>query len=179
MKAEELEQLIAAASAKSEGEVVTSALSRDIKLPHTSGIAVLITMDNGRDHTRPNTLGARGLGELNHALDAALARDDVLAIAVTGKPFILAAGADLSMLLLRALGMPYSTSCTHPECRPSPSSTGSRWVVAWNSPCIATTGRSPPRPQPSLSPNASWAWSRPGEAHSWSPTCSVPSVLSS
>jgi 3-hydroxyacyl-CoA dehydrogenase/enoyl-CoA hydratase/carnithine racemase len=97
VKAEELEQLVAAASAKSEGEVVTSALSRDIKLPHTSGIAVLITLDNGRDHTRPNTLGARGLGELNHALDAALARDDVLAIAVTGKPFILAAGADLSM----------------------------------------------------------------------------------
>jgi 3-hydroxyacyl-CoA dehydrogenase/enoyl-CoA hydratase/carnithine racemase len=96
VKAQELEQLIAEASAGSEGEVVTRALSRDIKLPHTSGTAVLITLDNGRDHTRPNTLGARGLGELNRALDAALARDDVVAIAVTGKPFILAAGADLS-----------------------------------------------------------------------------------
>jgi 3-hydroxyacyl-CoA dehydrogenase/enoyl-CoA hydratase/carnithine racemase len=57
---------------------------------------VLITLDNGRDHTRPNTLGARGLSELNRAIDAALARDDVLAIAVTGKPFMLVAGADLS-----------------------------------------------------------------------------------
>jgi 3-hydroxyacyl-CoA dehydrogenase/enoyl-CoA hydratase/carnithine racemase len=96
VKAEELEQLIAEASASSEAEVVTRALSRDIKLPHTSGTAVLITLDNGRDHTRPNTLGARGLGELNRALDAALARNDVVAIAVTGKPFVLAAGADLS-----------------------------------------------------------------------------------
>jgi 3-hydroxyacyl-CoA dehydrogenase/enoyl-CoA hydratase/carnithine racemase len=93
---EELQQLIAAASASSEGEVVTRALSRDIKLPHTAGTAVLITLDNGRDHTRPNTLGVQGLGELNRALDTALAREDIVAIAITGKPFILAAGADLS-----------------------------------------------------------------------------------
>ncbi len=97
MKAVELEQLITEASAGSEGEVVTRALSRDIKLPHTAGTAVLITLDNGRDHTRPNTLGARGLGELNRALDTALAREDIVAIALTGKPFILAAGADLSV----------------------------------------------------------------------------------
>jgi 3-hydroxyacyl-CoA dehydrogenase/enoyl-CoA hydratase/carnithine racemase len=96
VRADELEQLITEASATSEGEVVTHALNRDIKLPHTTGTAVLITLDNGRDHTRPNTLGPRGLGELNRAIDAALGRDEVLAIGVTGKPFILAAGADLS-----------------------------------------------------------------------------------
>ena len=96
MRADEFERVIAEASARSDGEVVTHALSRDIKLPHTTGTAVLITLDNGRDHTRPNTLGARGLSELNRAIDAALARDDVLAIAVTGKPFMLVAGADLS-----------------------------------------------------------------------------------
>ena len=96
MRADELERLIAAASAGGEGEVVTRALSRDIKLPHTAGTAVLITLDNGRDHTRPNTLGAQGLGELNRALDTALARDDIVAVAITGRPFILAAGADLS-----------------------------------------------------------------------------------
>jgi 3-hydroxyacyl-CoA dehydrogenase/enoyl-CoA hydratase/carnithine racemase len=93
---EELEQLIAAASTRSEDEVVTRALSRDIKLPHTSGTAVLITLDNGRDHTRPNTLGPRSLADLNRALDTARARDDLVAIAITGKPFIVAAGADLS-----------------------------------------------------------------------------------
>ena len=59
MRADELDQLIAAASASSEAEVVTRALSRDIKLPHTAGTAVLITLDNGRDYRRPNTLGAR------------------------------------------------------------------------------------------------------------------------
>jgi 3-hydroxyacyl-CoA dehydrogenase/enoyl-CoA hydratase/carnithine racemase len=96
LKAEELEALITAASAGSEGEVVTRALSRDITLPHAHGTAVLITLDNGRDHTRPNTLGPRGLGDLNRALDAALIRDDIVAIAVTGKPYIVAAGADLS-----------------------------------------------------------------------------------
>jgi len=96
VRADEFERVIAEASARSDGEVVTHALSRDIKLPHTTGTTVLITLDNSRDHTRPNTLGARGLSELNRAIDAALARDDVLAIAVTGKPFMLVAGADLS-----------------------------------------------------------------------------------
>ena len=97
MRADELDQLIAEASDRSDGEVVTKALSRDVKLPHASGTAVLITLDNGRGHTRPNTLGARGLGELNQALDVALARENVIAIAITGKPFTLAAGADLSV----------------------------------------------------------------------------------
>jgi len=60
------------------------------------GTAVLITLDNGRGPTRPNTLGARGLDELNRALDAALGRTDIAAIAITGKPFMLAAGADLT-----------------------------------------------------------------------------------
>jgi 3-hydroxyacyl-CoA dehydrogenase/enoyl-CoA hydratase/carnithine racemase len=96
LTAQDLDQLITTASADSEGEVVTRALSRDVQLPHTSETAVLITLDNGRDHTRPNTFGPRGFAELNRALDAALTRDDIVAIAITGKPFILAAGADLS-----------------------------------------------------------------------------------
>ena len=58
----------------------------------------MITLDNGLDHTRPNTLGPRGLAQLNDAIDAVLARDDVAALAITGKPFILAAGADLSAM---------------------------------------------------------------------------------
>ena len=96
MRTDELEQLIIEASAMSDGEVVTRALSRDISLPHATGTAVLITLDNGRGHTRPNTLGAHGLGELNRALDAALTRTDIAAIAITGKAFMLAAGADLT-----------------------------------------------------------------------------------
>ena len=96
MRTTELAQLITEASARSEGEVVTRALSRDVTLPHAAGTAVLITLDNGRGLTRPNTLGARGLDELNRALDAALTRTDIAAIAITGKAFMLAAGADLT-----------------------------------------------------------------------------------
>ncbi len=94
----ELEQLIAQGAATADKEVVTRALSQDVTLPHGAGTAVLITLDNAQDHTRPNTFGARGLGQLNDALDAALARSDIAAIAITGKPFILAAGADLSSM---------------------------------------------------------------------------------
>ena len=72
--------------------------SRDVALPHGAGTAVLDHPGQRSDHSRPNTLGPRGLGELGAAIDAAAARDDVAAIAVTGKPFILAAGADLSGL---------------------------------------------------------------------------------
>ena len=96
MEAAELQQLIAEASAVSEREVVTHALSRDVRLPHDGRTLVLITLDNGQDHTRPNTFGPRGLAELDAALDAATGREEVAAVAVTGKPFILAAGADLS-----------------------------------------------------------------------------------
>ncbi len=98
MNDHELGELIEQAAAVAGDEVVTRALSRDVTLPHVSRTAVLITLDNGKDHTRPNTLGPRGFGELNAALDAARARTDIAAILVTGKPFILAAGADLSAM---------------------------------------------------------------------------------
>ncbi|MDN5769926.1 MAG: 3-hydroxyacyl-CoA dehydrogenase NAD-binding domain-containing protein [Microlunatus sp.] len=98
MGAEELQALLAEASALTPDEKVTRFLSRDVALPHTGRTAVLITLDNGEDHTKPNTLGPRSLAELNGALDAAATRDDIAAIAITGKPFILAAGADLKAL---------------------------------------------------------------------------------
>src|SRR5216683_2755312 len=78
------------------GEVVTRALVRDVELPYGAGTMALITLDNGRDHTRPNTFGPAGLLSLRDALDAVAARHDIAAVGVTGKPFIFAAGADLS-----------------------------------------------------------------------------------
>ncbi|CAL9593875.1 Fatty acid oxidation complex subunit alpha [Nocardiopsis dassonvillei] len=77
-------------------EVVTRAISRDIELPYGAGTAVLITLDNGHDHTRPNTFGPGGLLSLDAAIEAARGRKDIVAVAVTGKPFIFAVGADLS-----------------------------------------------------------------------------------
>ncbi|MFI6578252.1 3-hydroxyacyl-CoA dehydrogenase NAD-binding domain-containing protein [Nocardiopsis sp. NPDC050513] len=77
-------------------EVVTNAISRDVQLPYGAGTAVLITLDNGHDHTKPNTFGPGGLLSLDTAIEAARARTDIVAVAVTGKPFIFAVGADLT-----------------------------------------------------------------------------------
>ncbi|GAA0326012.1 3-hydroxyacyl-CoA dehydrogenase NAD-binding domain-containing protein [Actinoallomurus spadix] len=76
-------------------EVVTHARVRDVELPYGAGTMALITLDNGFDHTKPNTFGPRGLLELDDALDQVAARDDLAAVGVTGKPFIFAVGADL------------------------------------------------------------------------------------
>lgn len=76
-------------------EVVTHARVRDVELPFGAGRAALITLDNGHDHTKPNTFGPRGLLALNEAIDQVAGRDDIVAVAVTGKPFIFAVGADL------------------------------------------------------------------------------------
>ena len=77
-------------------EVVTHALVRRVDLPYGAGVAALITLDNGKDHTRPSTFGPSGLASLNAALDEIGTWSDVAAVCVTGKPFIFAVGADLS-----------------------------------------------------------------------------------
>jgi 3-hydroxyacyl-CoA dehydrogenase/enoyl-CoA hydratase/carnithine racemase len=76
-------------------EVVTRAVSRLVRVPGLDAPVALITLDNGLDHTRPSTFGPQGLASLNAALDEAFAAAPA-AIAVTGKPFIFAVGADLS-----------------------------------------------------------------------------------
>lgn len=79
----------------SDAERVTQAKLRKVALPGGRTIG-LITLDNGEDHTKPNTFGFGSLLALNTAIDAALSDDTIDALAVTGKPFILAAGADLT-----------------------------------------------------------------------------------
>jgi 3-hydroxyacyl-CoA dehydrogenase/enoyl-CoA hydratase/carnithine racemase len=80
-------------------EVVTQALVRDIDLSAfgAKGTMALITLDNGLDHNRPNTFGPQSLLALDAAITEATSRKPA-AIAITGKPFIFAAGADLSAL---------------------------------------------------------------------------------
>lgn len=82
----------------SDAERVTEAHLRSVVLPGGAGTMGLITLDNGEDHTKPNTFGPRSLIALNTAIDAALADDSITSIGVTGKPFILAAGADLTSI---------------------------------------------------------------------------------
>jgi 3-hydroxyacyl-CoA dehydrogenase/enoyl-CoA hydratase/carnithine racemase len=84
--------------ALSGDEVVTRSLVSDVRLPSGRTIA-LITLHNGKDHTRPNTLGPATLTELGATLDELKKRaaaGEIDAVAVTGKPYIFAAGADLS-----------------------------------------------------------------------------------
>jgi 3-hydroxyacyl-CoA dehydrogenase/enoyl-CoA hydratase/carnithine racemase len=80
-----------------ENEVVTRALVRYVRVPGLAGEVALITLDNGHDHTRPSTFGPGGLASLDAALGEVAARTPApAAIAVTGKPFVFAVGADLS-----------------------------------------------------------------------------------
>ncbi len=85
-------------------EVVTHSYVQDIPLPRVdgapgAGTLALITLDNGLDHRRPSTLGPNTLVELGTVLEAQrdrAARGEIAGVGVTGKPFFLAAGADLS-----------------------------------------------------------------------------------
>jgi 3-hydroxyacyl-CoA dehydrogenase/enoyl-CoA hydratase/carnithine racemase len=80
-------------------EVITKALARDICLPRRAGTFVLITLDNGYDHTKPNTFGPATLAGLSRVLTAVRTRaeaGEIVGVGVTGKPFIFAVGADLS-----------------------------------------------------------------------------------
>jgi len=80
-------------------EVITKALARDIALPGDAGTFVLITLDNGFDHTKPNTFGPATLAGLSVVLTTLRARAEagkIVGVGVTGKPFIFAVGADLT-----------------------------------------------------------------------------------
>ncbi len=76
-------------------EVVTVAKTRLISVPGLDKPVAFITIDNGLDHTRPSTFGPQSLVSLGAAFDEAYAAKPA-AIAVTGKPFIFAVGADLT-----------------------------------------------------------------------------------
>jgi 3-hydroxyacyl-CoA dehydrogenase/enoyl-CoA hydratase/carnithine racemase len=82
-----------------ENEVVTAAHVRYLRVPGLAGELALITLDNGHDHTRPSTFGPGGIASLDAALDEIAAHTPApAAIAVTGKPFIFAVGADLKVM---------------------------------------------------------------------------------
>lgn len=80
-------------------EVVTKALLRLVDVPGLDRPAALITLDNGFDHKKPNTLGPAGLTSLDEAITAARAAKPAF-VAVTGKPYIFCVGADLTGLPL-------------------------------------------------------------------------------
>ncbi|WP_028266793.1 3-hydroxyacyl-CoA dehydrogenase NAD-binding domain-containing protein [Arthrobacter sp. MA-N2] len=80
-------------------ETVTHSYVQDIELPGNAGTFALITLDNGLDHTKPTTLGPNTLVELGTVLEGLkdrAARGEIVGVGVTGKPYFLVAGADLS-----------------------------------------------------------------------------------
>src|SRR5206468_709878 len=79
-------------------EVVTHTPVRDVTLPGGAGTLALLTLDNGFDHTKPNTFGPRTIAGLQRTVEAVRSRaeaGEIAALAITGKPFIFAVGADL------------------------------------------------------------------------------------
>ena len=84
-------------------EVVTRTPVHDIDLPGELGTLALITLDNGFDHTKPNTFGPQSISGLAATVASLRERaeaGEIVAVAVTGKPFVFAVGADLT-------GVPY------------------------------------------------------------------------
>jgi len=87
-------------------EVVTRAFVQDVRMPGASGTLALVTLDNGHDHTKPNTFGVQTVAGLQATFDGLRTRaeaGEIQAVALTGKPFIFAVGADLT-------GIPYVTT---------------------------------------------------------------------
>ena len=130
----------------------------------------LVTLDNGLDHTRPNTFGPKSLVALNTAYDAALADDAIDAIAVTGKQFILCAGADLSSLQASgAAGIRTIAELGHAVFRKISGAKPSFGFInglalggGWKSRCTPTTARSSTRCRPWACPRSCWASSPAG-----------------
>jgi hypothetical protein len=149
-------------------EVVTKALLRQVNVPGLDRPAALITLDNGFDHTKPNTFGPGGLTSLDEAITAALAANPAF-IAVTGKPYIFCVGADITGLPLladREQALEIGRLGPRVFARPSRSSTARRWAAVWSWPCTATTGRCRRARRPSRCPRSRSVSSRAGAVRS-------------
>ena len=99
------ETLTTAAQTAFPDEIVTKALVQDVSLPGGAGTLALITLDNGFDHTKPNTFGPATIAGLDAVITRLRERAEagaIQAVGITGKPFIFAVGADLS-------GVPFVT----------------------------------------------------------------------
>jgi 3-hydroxyacyl-CoA dehydrogenase/enoyl-CoA hydratase/carnithine racemase len=62
------------------------------------GKIALLTMDNGEDYKKPTTFDEEALNSLNKALDFIQREPQVKGLLLTGKPYIFAAGADLTQI---------------------------------------------------------------------------------
>ena len=62
------------------------------------GKIAILTMDNGQDYKKPNTFSEGAMVSLSKAIDRVKAEEGVKGLMLTGKPYVFAAGADLSQV---------------------------------------------------------------------------------
>ncbi len=62
------------------------------------GKIAILTMDNGQDYKKPNIFSEGAFSSLGRALDRVTAEQGVKGLMLTGKPYVFAAGADLSQV---------------------------------------------------------------------------------
>lgn len=80
-------------------EVITRTPVQDVQLAGDVGTMALITLDNGFDHSKPNTFGPATVAGLTATIERLRERaeaGEIQAVGITGKPFIFAVGADLT-----------------------------------------------------------------------------------
>jgi len=88
----------ATTAARAPEEVVTHTPVQDVRLPGGAGTLALLTLDNGFDHTKPNTFGPATIAGIQATVGGLRARaeaGEIHAVGITGKPFVFAVGADL------------------------------------------------------------------------------------
>jgi hypothetical protein len=112
------------------------------------GRLAILTMDNGEDHTKPNTFGAEALRRCPPPSTSSRPPTTSPGLLLTGKPFIFAVGADLKsftgMDADTAPRRPASSATTcSPGCRrcrsrPWRRSTAPAWAAGSRSRCTAT-----------------------------------------
>ena len=141
------------------------------------GPIALVTMDNGEDWQKPNVFGrARSLRSTS-CLPRLARSDGWRGLVLTGKPFVFAAGADLTEFpqhddararTRRRAGRVTTRSRQSATCpsRRSPPSTAPRSAAASRSRSTATSARSPARCATSASRRSSSGSSRAGAARS-------------
>ena len=127
---------------------------RDVDLPYGAGTLALITLDNGLDHTRPNTFGPGGLAVARRGASTRRSAATTSSRSASPASRSSSPSAPTSPALpaaaptrdrrwpiaaARPRGVPQARATR--RCRRSPSSTARRWAAASRSRCTATTAR--------------------------------------